>query len=80
MSREPCFEAPFSHRKNRKGQVKKYEENNEHYAGRKRNAGKSFQENDGLPEKSRTDGKQKENEPAHDQKGVRAYDEQKRFF
>lgn len=54
--------------------------NNEHSAGRERNAGEIIQENDGIPEKSRAGSQQKENEPAHDQKGVIAYDEQKRFF
>mgnify|MGYP000769682574 CR=1 FL=1 len=74
---------------NRKGGVtceqaiiisKEYEENNEHSAGRERNAGEIIQENDGIPEKSRAGSQQKENEPAHDQEGVIAYDEQKRFF
>ena len=36
--------------------------------------------NDGLSEESRADGQQKKNEPSHDQKGVKAYDEQKRIL
>ena len=39
-----------------------------------------FKKNDGLTEKSRADGQQKKNEPSHDQKGVKAYDEQKRIL
>ncbi len=31
-------------------------------------------------EESRADGQQKKNEPSHDQKGVKAYDEQKRIL
>ena len=30
--------------------------------------------------KSRADGQQEKNEPSHDQKGVKAYDEQKRIL
>ena len=33
-----------------------------------------------LSEESRADGQQKKNEPSHDQKGVKAYDEQKRIL
>ena len=33
-----------------------------------------------LIRKSRADGQQKKNEPSHDQKGVKAYDEQKRIL
>ena len=80
MSREPKFGAPFYHSKIQERTGKEYEENNEHSAGWERNAGEIIQENDGIPEKSRTGSQQKENEPAHDQKGVIAYDEQKRFF
>ncbi len=42
--------------------------------------GENFKENDGLSEESRADGQQKKNEPSHDQKGVKAYDEQKRIL
>ena len=33
-----------------------------------------------LIRKSRADGQQEKNEPSHDQKGVKAYDEQKRIL
>ncbi|MCA5961533.1 hypothetical protein LC724_15705 [Blautia sp. RD014234] len=42
--------------------------------------GENSKENDGLSEESRADGQQKKNEPSHDQKGVKAYDEQKRIL
>ena len=42
--------------------------------------GENFKENDGLSEESRADDQQKKNEPSHDQKGVKAYDEQKRIL
>lgn len=46
----------------------------------KKEPGENFKENDGLSEESRADGQQKKNEPSHDQKGVKAYDEQKRIL
>ena len=47
---------------------------------RNRKLGENSKENDGLSEESRADGQQKKNEPSHDQKGVKAYDEQKRIL
>ncbi len=41
---------------------------------------RSFKRMMAYQKKSRAGSQQKENEPAHDQKGVIAYDEQKRFF
>ena len=72
-------EAPFSYPKIQKGQ-KKYDENNGKKTGSKKKSGENFKENDGLSEESRADGQQKKNEPSHDQKGVKAYDEQKRIL
>ncbi len=46
----------------------------------RKNQEKTLKENDGLSEESRADGQQKKNEPSHDQKGVKAYDEQKRIL
>ena len=48
--------------------------------GSTKKPGENFKENDGLSEESRADGQQKKNEPSHDQKGVKAYDEQKRIL
>ena len=48
--------------------------------GSTKKPGENSKENDGLSEESRADGQQKKNEPSHDQKGVKAYDEQKRIF
>ena len=70
---------PF-HIPNYRKEQKKYDENNGKETGSKKKPGENFKKNDGLSEKSRADGKQEKNEPSHDQKGVKAYDEQKRIL
>ena len=57
-----------------------YDESNGKKTGSTKKPGENFKENDGLSEESRADGQQKKNEPSHDQKGVKAYDEQKRIL
>ena len=70
---------PFSYKKTQKG-TENYDENNGKETGSKKEPGENFKKNDGLSEKSRADGQQEKNEPSHDQKGVKAYDEQKRIL
>ena len=70
---------PFSYKKIKKG-TENYDESNGKKTGSKKEPGENFKENDGLSEESRADGQQKKNEPSHDQKGVKAYDEQKRIL
>ena len=70
---------PF-HIENYRKERKNYDENNGKETGSKKKPGENFKKNDGLSEKSRADGQQKKNEPSHDQKGVKAYDEQKRIL
>ena len=60
---------PFYTEIQQKG-IKDYDENNGKETGSKKKPGENLQKNDGLSEKSRADGQQKENEPSHDQKGV----------
>ena len=64
----------FHTKKSQKG-TENYDENNGKKTGSKKEPGENFKENDGLSEESRADGQQKKNEPSHDQKGVKAYDE-----
>ena len=59
---------------------KNYDENNGKETGSKEKSGENLKKNDGLSEKSRADGQPEKNEPAYDQKGVIAYDEQKRIL
>ena len=70
---------PFSYKKITE-RKKNYDESNGKKTGSKKEPGENFKENDGLSEESRADGQQKKNEPSHDQKGVKAYDEQKRIL
>ena len=70
---------PFSYKKSQKG-TENYDESNGKKTGSTKKPGENFKENDGLSEESRADGQQKKNEPSHDQKGVKAYDEQKRIL
>ena len=70
---------PFSYTKSQKG-TENYDESNGKKTGSTKKPGENFKENDGLSEESRADGQQKKNEPSHDQKGVKAYDEQKRIL
>ena len=68
------------HIQNYRKEQKKYDESNGKETGSKKEPGENFKENDGLSEESRADGQQKKNEPSHDQKGVKTYDEQKRIL
>lgn len=70
---------PFSYKKSQKG-TENYDESNGKKTGSTKKPGENSKENDGLSEESRADGQQKKNEPSHDQKGVKAYDEQKRIL
>ena len=70
---------PLKYKNSQKG-TEKYDENNGKETGSKKEPGENFKKNDGLSEKSRADGQQEKNEPSHDQKGVKAYDEQKRIL
>ena len=70
---------PFSYKKLQKG-TENYDESNGKKTGSTKKPGENFKENDCLSEESRADGQQKKNEPSHDQKGVKAYDEQKRIL
>ena len=70
---------PLKYKNSQKG-TEKYDENNGKKTGSTKKPGENFKENDGLSEESRADGQQKKNEPSHDQKGVKAYDEQKRIL
>ena len=69
----------FSYKKLQKG-TENYDESNGKKTGSTKKPEESSKENDGLSEESRADGQQKKNEPSHDQKGVKAYDEQKRIL
>ena len=70
---------PFSYKKSQKG-TENYDESNGKKTGSTKKPRENSKENDGLSEESRADGQQKKNEPSHDQKGVKAYDEQKRIL
>ena len=70
---------PFSYKKLQKG-TENYDESNGKKTESTKKPRENSKENDGLSEESRADGQQKKNEPSHDQKGVKAYDEQKRIL
>ena len=70
---------PLKTNKSHKG-IKNYDERNGKKTGSTKKPEENFKENDGLSEESRADGQQEKNEPSHDQKGVKAYDEQKRIL
>ena len=79
--RENLFNFPsYSITKKSQKGIKNYDESNGKKTGSTKKPGENFKENDGLSEESRADGQQKKNEPSHDQKGVKAYDEQKRIL
>ena len=70
---------PLKYKNSQKG-TEKYDENNGKETGCKKQPGENIKKNDGLSEKSRSDGQQVKNAPSQDKKGVKAYDEQKRIL
>lgn len=70
----------FQQQKSEQKGIKNYDENNGKETGSEKKSGENVQKNDGVSEKSRADGQQEKNEPAHDSKGVSVYDEQKRIL
>ena len=79
--RENLFNFPsYSITKKSQKGTENYDESNGKKTGSTKKPGENSKENDGLSEESRADGQQKKNEPSHDQKGVKAYDEQKRIL